>query len=116
MADRIRKALDKTISINKPIESLPLKDVVGFFREAAGDVPFLPQIQGKKDEQVSLALSGEITLGSAFQALQDVVPGLQCFVREYGILITVDGTGPDDGMPVLDFWRNEKPRRLAPQG
>ena len=43
-------------------------------------------------------------LGAVFQALEDVVPGLKCFVREYGILITLDDAQPADGMPLIDFW------------
>jgi hypothetical protein len=111
MAEKIGKALDKTIKLDKPIEKVPLKDVIALFRAKAGDVPFLPQLQGKDDQPVTLSLTGEMMLGAAFQALQDVVPGLQCFVREYGILILVDGASPDqDAMPLLDFWRNEKHR------
>src|SRR5207249_1255091 len=102
MAEKIGKALDKTIKLDKPIENMRLKEVIALFRTRAGDVPFLPQLQGKDDQPVTLALTGEIMLGAAFQALQDVVPGLQCFVREYGILILVDGATPDlDGMPLL---------------
>jgi hypothetical protein len=111
MAEKIGKALDKPIKLDKPIEKAPLKEVLNLLRSKAGDVPFLPQLQGKDDQPVTLSLTGEIMLGAAFQALQDVVPGLQCFVREYGILILVDGATPDqDGMLLLDFWRNEKPR------
>jgi|SRR5262245_769678 len=111
MAEKIGKALDKLIKLDKPIEKAPLKEVLNLLRSKAGDVPFLPQLQGKDDQPVSLSLTGEIMLGAAFQALQDVVPGLQCFVREYGILILVDGATPDqDAMLLLDFWRNEKHR------
>ena len=111
MAEKIGKTLDKPIKLDKPIDKMPLKDVIGLLRAKAGDVPFLPQLQGKDDQPVTLSLTGEILLGAAFQALQDVVPGLQCFVREYGILILVDGATPDqDGMSLLDFWRNEKQR------
>jgi len=111
MAEKIGKALDKTIKLDKPIEKAPLKEVLNLLRSKAGDVPFLPQLQGKDDQPVSLSLTGEILLGAAFQALQDVVPGLQCFVREYGILILMDGATPDqDAMLLLDFWRNEKHR------
>jgi hypothetical protein len=116
MAEKIGKALDRTIKLDKPIDKMPLKDVIGLLRAKAGDVPFLPQLQGKDDQPVTLSLTGEIMLGAAFQALQDVVPGLQCFVREYGILILVDGATPEqDGMSLLDFWRSEKHRwRPAP--
>jgi hypothetical protein len=116
MAEKIGKSLDKTIKLDKPIDKMPLKEVLNLYRTKAGDIPFLPQLQGKDDQPVTLALTGEMMLGAAFQALQDVVPGLQCFVREYGILILVDGAAPDqDAMGLLDFWRNEKHRwRPAP--
>ena len=113
-ADKVRQSLDKMVKIDLPV-TMPLKDIPRWLRESVCDVPLLPQFQDKREELVVFGLSGEITLGAAFQALQDVVPGLQCFVREYGILITVDGVGPDDGMLLLDFWRNESPKlRSAP--
>jgi hypothetical protein len=78
--------------------------VVAFFRDAAAGVPFLANLGDKAKEPVSLALRGDVPLGAALQALQDVVPGLQCYVREYGILITLDDAAPPDGMRLIDFW------------
>ena len=55
----------------------------------------------------SLSLKGQVALGAALQALQDVVPGLHCYVREYGILITLDEAAPPDGLPLIDFWHQQ---------
>jgi murein DD-endopeptidase MepM/ murein hydrolase activator NlpD len=107
MADRIRKALDKTVKIDQPF-GISLRDVPRWLRDNGADVPFLSQFQRKKDDPVEIHLTGEITLGAAFQALQDSVPGLRFFVREYGILITLDNAGPENGKLLLDFWREAK--------
>jgi hypothetical protein len=103
MADKVRKALDATVGL-KELKTVPLGDVVAFFRDAAAGVPFLANLGDKAKEPVSLALKGDVPLGAALQALQDVVPGLQCYVREYGILITLDDAAPPDGMRLIDFW------------
>jgi hypothetical protein len=60
----------------------------------------------KAKEPVSLSLEGEVPLGASFQALEDVVPGLKCYVREYGILITEEGASAEtDAIALIDFWR-----------
>jgi hypothetical protein len=105
MVEKIRAALDKPVVVME-LKEVPLGNSVAFFRDAAG-VPFLAHLGDKAKEPVSLALKGEIALGAALQALQDVVPGLQCYVREYGILVTLDDAAPPDGMPLIDFWHKK---------
>jgi hypothetical protein len=106
-ADRLRAALDAPIKV-APAKEKPLAEVLVPFRAAAKDVPFMFHLGEKAKEVVSLTLEGEVPLGAAFQALEDVVPGLRCYVREYGILVTEDGaTGIADGMPLIDFWRSK---------
>jgi hypothetical protein len=113
IAERIRKALDTPIGL-KEFKDVPLGDVVAFFRDAAAGVPFLAHLGDKAKEPVSVALKGEVALGAALQALQDVVPGLQCYVREYGILVTLDDAAPQDGMSMIDFW-HKKPDTTNPK-
>jgi hypothetical protein len=106
MADTIRKALETTFTLIE-FKSVPLGEVVAYFRGAAPGVPFLTNLGEKGMEPVSLTLKANVPLGAGLQALQDVVPGLQCFVREYGILVVVDDNGPHDGMPLIDFWHKK---------
>ena len=88
-------------------DGVKLAGVADALRTTLPDVPFLVNVGDKKNEVVSLTLTGKVPLGAAFQALQDVVPGLHCFVREYGILITLDDAAPADGMPVIEFWHRK---------
>jgi hypothetical protein len=104
LARTVRAALDAPIQI-KEVNNAPLGEVIKSFQSPG--VPFLVHLGPKKDEPVNLSLKGEIALGAAFQALQDVVPGLQCYVREYGILVTLDEAAPADGIALIDFWQNQ---------
>jgi hypothetical protein len=108
MADRIRKALDGQVKLDG-LSNVPLRDVVTLLKEHTPGVPYLSNLGSKKDEPVTLDLKGEVQVGAFFQALQDVVPGLQVYVRDYGILLTVDdlGSPPVGAMGLLDFWRGE---------
>jgi hypothetical protein len=104
MADKLRKALDATVKVGG-IKDKPLAEVVTSFRPAAGGVPFLLQLGDKANVPVNLALDGDVQLGAVFQALEDVVPGLKCYVREYGILVTMDDNPIQDAMPLIEFWQ-----------
>ena len=107
MAEKIRKALDTPVTLTTGADGVKLAGVADALRTTLPDVPFLVNVGDKKNEVVSLTLTGKVPLGAAFQALQDVVPGLHCFVREYGILITLDDAAPADGMPVIEFWHRK---------
>jgi hypothetical protein len=107
IAEKLRKALDAPVKVS-PVKEKPLAEVLAPFRAAAKDVPFLFHLGEKEKEVVSLSLEGEVPLGAAFQALEDVVPGLKCYVREYGIIVTEEGaTAIADGMPLIEFWRSK---------
>lgn len=105
IADKLRAALDRPVKL-APAKEKPLVEVLQPFRAAAKDVPFLIHLGEKAQEPISLSLEGEVPLGAAFQALEDVAPALRCYVREYGIIVTEDGAPPiSDGMPIVTFWR-----------
>jgi hypothetical protein len=105
MADKLRAALDLPVKVS-PAKDVPLADLLAPFRTAAKGVPFLLHLGDKANQPTSLSLEGEVPLGAAFQALEDVVPGLKCYVREYGILITEEGaTAVTDGIALIEFWR-----------
>lgn len=107
IADKLRAALDSPVKVT-PVKDKPLAEVLGQFRAAAKGVPFLLHLGDKAKEPVSLSLEGDIPLGAVFQGLEDVVPGLKVFVREYGLLITEEGSGSvafANGIPLVEFWR-----------
>jgi hypothetical protein len=110
MSDKLRKALDATVKVGG-IKDKPLAEVVTSFRPAAGGVPFLLQLGDKANVPVNLALDGNVQLGAVFQALEDVVPGLKCYVREYGILVTMDDNPIQEAMPLIEFWQQKPGRR-----
>ncbi len=114
MAERIKAALDKTVSFDELPEAR-LKDVLGFMTDKAGvDVPF--RVLGKsQDESVSL-MKAELPVGAWLQALEDSVPNLRFVVREYGILATTKDRIPDGAMTVQEFWKQgDKAKTPAPK-
>ncbi len=105
MADKLRTALSATIKVSA-IKDKPLAEVINSFRPAAGGVPFLLQLGDDGKVPISVSLEGDVQVGAAFQALEDVVPGLVFYVREYGILVKLENPVPVAGaMPLVDFWR-----------
>ena len=107
MAEKIRAVLNKSVKVT-PLKQTPLADVVKTYRHAADGLPFLLNLGEKGKEPVTLSLEGEMPLGAVFQALEDVVPDLKCYVREYGILFTLTDTLPDGAMPLNEFWRKSR--------
>jgi hypothetical protein len=108
MAEKLRTALDTNIKLS-PVRDKPLGELLAGFRSNAAGVPFLVNLGEKANQPVTLSLEGDVALGAAFQALQDVVPGLLCYVREYGVLATVEeAPQPADGMPLIEFWQRKK--------
>jgi hypothetical protein len=108
MSDKLRAALDAKAKV-APVKEVPLETVIKNYRAAAG-VPFLLHLGDKAKEPISMSLEGEVSLGAVFQALEDVVPGLKCYVREYGILVTVEEGSPEAAMPLIEFWRLKMPK------
>ncbi len=105
MADKLRDALDAPVKAT--IKDVPLGDAVKHVLGAGNAVPFILHVGDKSKVAVSLSLQDQVPLGAALQALEDVVPGLKCYVREYGILIALDETAPPDGLPLVDFWHKK---------
>jgi hypothetical protein len=104
MAEKLRVALNAPVKVT-PVKDRPLAEVFAPFRAAAKGIPFVLHLGEKANEQVSFSLDGEVPLAAAIQALEDVVPGLKCYVREYGILVIEEGGPPIDGAPLVEFWR-----------
>jgi hypothetical protein len=105
MADKLRSALDAPVKAT--IKDLPLSEAVTHVLGTANGVPFILNVGDKAKVSISLSLQDQVPLGAALQALEDVVPGLKCYVREYGVLIALDETAPPDGLPLVDFWHKK---------
>lgn len=106
IAERIRKALDARL---KPTEfqGATLGDAIEFLSKLSGAVPFVSAIGDKKNENITLTIFADVPLGGHLQALQDLAPGLQIFVRDYGLFFTFDNA-PELGVTVADFWHEGK--------
>ncbi|HEX4590760.1 MAG TPA: hypothetical protein VH120_12560, partial [Gemmataceae bacterium] len=105
MGDKLRAALD--VPVKATIKDVPLSEAVKNILVSANGVPFILNVGDKANVSVSLSLQDQVPLGAALQALEDVVPGLKCYVREYGVLIALDETAPPDGLPLVDFWHKK---------
>jgi hypothetical protein len=117
MAQRVRKFLNAPVKFDKPVEHVPVKDLIDFLMRASkSDVPLLIQSQAG-DGNVQLGIKGELTVGAVVQALEDLQPELAFAVRDYGILVTVRDKMPAKAVRLLDFWRSERPADpLTPPG
>ena len=68
-------------------------------------VPVMVQFGTRKMENVDFNLKGQFPLGAALQALQDAAPGVQIYVRDYGLLVTTKDRMPEDALRLRDFLR-----------
>ncbi|MBS0201909.1 MAG: hypothetical protein JSS49_03355 [Planctomycetes bacterium] len=116
-AKSMKTKLDETIELN--INEVPLKEVVEFLSEKSSlrfvlDLKNLEDAGIPVDSPVTLQL-GEVELGAAIQALEDLQSPLSFCVRDYGILVTAQ-TGPwMNSITVRDFWKLTEDEILAKQ-
>jgi hypothetical protein len=106
IADRMRKALDKTIDIK--IENKSLKDVLDQIAEQADKgISFrLAPLRGDGPHaKVSLQFS-KTPVGAVLQALSDDLPDTAFVVRDYGILVCDEKNLPPDAVLLHRFWRS----------
>jgi hypothetical protein len=111
-ADKLRKALDKAVSLE--FNNAPLTEVFDYLTKMSG-VSLVNRTTGMENVPVRLNLAGTVPLGAAFQALEDTV-GIQFAVRDYGILVV--NKLPEGMMSVRTFWKgeasSEKPKSETP--
>jgi hypothetical protein len=121
MAEKIRRVLDKPISL-KMKGVLGPEQVISAVRTQVPDVPFHVVGDSRSTPNVSLEFE-QISLGAALQAIEDsfTAMALRFYVRDYGILATMYDP-PQGGILVQDFWKNRgadksaKPTSRAPGG
>ena len=114
MAERIKAALDRTVSLDE-FHEVPLKDILGFLTKKEGVVvPF--RVLGKSEDAPVSLMKAELPVGAWLQMIEDSVPNLRFVVREYGILATTKDRIPDGAMTVQEFWRQgDKAKTPAPK-
>jgi hypothetical protein len=103
-ADKIRKALNTVISYESDDAKLRLGEALKNL-EKLGGVTFLVNIKDADLPPVSRFRFTNLPLGAVLQAFEDVIPGLRFTVREYGILVTLKGSTPQDSVRLRDFWK-----------
>jgi hypothetical protein len=109
MSDRVRKALDKPVTLDyrKKSGEAVLKDL---FEKA--DLPV--HFRAKTASEVSLISKEPLTLGAALQLYQDLADdGVRFVVRDYGVLVT-DAKLPPGAVLLHDFWKSKLNRLIDP--
>lgn len=106
-AKSMRAKLGETIQME--IDDTPLKDVAEYLSERTGlrfilDSRSLENGGIPADSPITLKL-GELELGAALQALEDLQSPLCFIVRDYGILVTVEGSQAVTSVTARDFWK-----------
>jgi hypothetical protein len=112
LADKIRQALDKPISVS--YKDAPLDEVLKDFRQFTG-----VHIQVTKGSTAGANLTmqmANLPFGAALQWLEDALPGHRIVVREYGLLLTTEDRVPPGALLLHDFWKGGRPNEKAKPG
>ena len=113
MADRIRKALDKPLTVRFNGETL------GGILDALGKRELGVAIAVKDFDTRSLKLTGELKdlpLGAVLQWVEDNAPGQRWVVREYGLLLAPKHDRLPGAVPLVEFWKGgAKPADKPPK-
>lgn len=103
MADKIRKALDRSISV--AFENQPIAVIVDFL---SGDSGLVIKQGPGAPVQEKLTVRGEkLPFGAVLQLLEDSLPGYIIVVRDYGLLITHVQNVPPGAISVQEFLRQK---------
>ena len=114
--EAIRKILDQPTELE--FAEMPLSDMVTYLKDQHETEI---QIDKVALESVSIGVDTPITfslrnkpLGAAFEAIEDLYPDLRFVIRDYGIVITADGS-PLHGKAAsaVKLWRARETRRCS---
>lgn len=103
MAERIRKALDRHLSVAAAHEAT-LGDIVDRLRKQHPDLIIQVKDPGRETKVILSSLT-DVPLGAALQALEDSLTGYRIVVREYGLLIAPVADLPSGAVPLVEFWK-----------
>ncbi|MBX9628474.1 MAG: hypothetical protein K2X82_32050 [Gemmataceae bacterium] len=110
VSDRLRAALDKSVSLGAKDAKVTFEQAVEAFKKEAGlDVPV--RAEAKVGPVVSLGES--LPVGAWLQLFADGTAGTRILVREYGLLVTTKELAPPDGVSVFDFWKQKPAGKKA---
>jgi hypothetical protein len=107
MAERIRKALDKKVTLK--FDSVPLPDVLAQLGKLAG----LHIKLAEAGPVITTGEVGEVTLGAALQLIEDSVPKHRFVVREYGLLFVSEDKMPPGAVTLMAFWKGAPKEKAA---
>jgi hypothetical protein len=111
VADRLRKALDRPLTIeanDQPLSRI-LKSIRDDNPEVYIQLPRALNLEGK----VTVRLEN-IPLGAALQWLEDVLPGFRVVVRDYGLLLAEKEALPPGALLLDEFWKGDRPKAAEP--
>jgi hypothetical protein len=108
MAERLRKALESPMNVN--FDDALLSEVISQVREL-WSIPIIEKTETKTQSLNVKLKIGNISLGALLQLLEDLAPGNQFVVRDYGLLMVPEGKIPPGALLLSDFrkLRPEKP-------
>src|SRR5262249_50836410 len=102
-ADRLRKALDRKVTVK--CDDCTAGELLVTLRKEASGLHIQAALKGIEwSEKVSATLT-DVPLGAALQLLEDVLASHRIVVREYGFLIVPQDKVPPGAGPLNDFWR-----------
>jgi hypothetical protein len=108
MAERIRKALNNSISLNTQERSLG--DVLEVIRHSEPDLVIQVKDPQVLTHKLRLRFT-DLSIGAVLQLLEDNLLGQRVVVREYGLLIAPEKQVPPRAVPLVDFWKgSDKPK------
>ena len=116
MSERIRKALDKPVTLNYRKKREKREEILrDLFDKADIPVHFRTGALGRTDlsgtkppAEVELMAKEPLPLGAALQLYQDLADdGVRFVVRDYGILVTDSQWVPPGAVLLHDFWKHK---------
>jgi len=109
-ADKIRAALDTPITLN--VKQAPLNEILKEVESRTGLT--IHSIEGNRPLTIRVQ---NMSTGALLQLVEDQA-SLQCFVRDYGLLVLPSDRGvvPRGAVPVHDFWKSGKKENKEQSG
>jgi hypothetical protein len=111
MADKIRKALDRPVSVK--VTDASLESVLRLLKSSP-EIRFHLVHGPSMPRKVTMDLQ-DVSLGAALEWLEDSQPGYRIVVREYGILITPQDRIPPEAVFLHDFWKGKHAAQDKPE-
>jgi hypothetical protein len=109
LAERIRKALNESLSLNA--QERTLDEVLDMVRRSQPDLVIQVKDPQERSRKLTMRFT-DLSLGAALQLLEDNLPGQRVVVREYGLLIAPEIQLPRGAVPLVEFWKDTpKPKK-----